>query len=223
MPGYVYGRTEKVLQEVIDLLDKRSKLFLPGSRIGPQRSTCFFNGSIQHCRRSVVEWMRKTCWGVNPFHAMLRKRQASEERRSDSQGVDGGTDVVEKARQGQFRRSRTTSDGLPRFQNADRMARASDLDSCREAIWTAADNDRIKFHRLILRSGQAWHGGRSKFKGSLHNQRSQGPNQGLALLSGQLFPEVVRVLVEQFISTDFLYFEHELIDAPCGVFTGVVE
>ena len=70
------------------------------------------DGAFEDYGGAVIERMSQRRRGMNPFQAVLRKRQASKKGRPHSHGVNGGTHVVQETGQRQFRRARAASDGF---------------------------------------------------------------------------------------------------------------
>ena len=68
-----------------------------------------FDGAFEHHCGAVIQRMRQRRGRMNPFEPVLRKRQAAKKRRPERHRVNARTDVVHKARQRQFGRSRAAA------------------------------------------------------------------------------------------------------------------
>lgn len=73
----------------------------PGRFVWSQQLTRLVDGSVQESSGSIVEGMSCGDDGVDIFQSMLGQWQGLKERRGDRHGMDGRTDIVGKARQGQ--------------------------------------------------------------------------------------------------------------------------
>src|SRR5262245_12265700 len=52
---------------------------------------------LGHCR-SVIEWMCNRSGRLDPFETMLSQRKRTKKRRTDSERIDRGADIMNKAR-----------------------------------------------------------------------------------------------------------------------------
>ena len=64
--------------------------------------------------------------------------------------MHGRANIMKKAGQRQFCGSGSAPNRVARFQDTDGMTRAGNFDGRRKAVRARADNDRIKFHGIIL-------------------------------------------------------------------------
>ena len=80
---------------------------------------------------------------LNPLQAVFFEWQRAEERRSETKGMNGGADVVQKTGQGQFGGPGAAADGVIAFKEEHGATGLSEADACGEAIWAGADHDRV--------------------------------------------------------------------------------
>src|SRR5437762_8612217 len=94
--------------------------------------------------------MSESCGRMDPLEAVFGKGKALEKRRCKPEGVNSGTDIVNEAGQGQFRRPRSATDGVPRFNDTNGMACPGNFDRRRKTVRARPDHHRIEFHRVIV-------------------------------------------------------------------------
>src|SRR5207249_2788302 len=75
---------------------------------------------------------------------------ALEKRRCKPERMNRGTDVVNEAGQRQFRRPRSATDGVPRFNHTNGMACPGNFNGRRQTVRAGPDHHRIEFHRVIV-------------------------------------------------------------------------
>lgn len=80
---------------------------------------------------------------LDPFQAIFGQRQLSKKGGAGGQRVDSRTNIVNKARQGQFRRTASAANRLVRFKNQDRAASLRQLDRRSQAIGPRANDNCI--------------------------------------------------------------------------------
>jgi hypothetical protein len=73
---------------------------------------------------------------MDPLETKLCQRQAPEERRGESRGMDRGADVMNKPRLGQLCRTCSPADRIARFEDANGATCAGDFDGRRKAVRT---------------------------------------------------------------------------------------
>src|SRR5262245_53895411 len=98
MPRQVYERRKDFRYELFSVRNKMRKTFCVVRGVCPQRLTCRLDRPVEDRRRLVVEWMRERRGRLDPLQAVFSKRKTVEKRRSDSQRMDGGTNVVNETR-----------------------------------------------------------------------------------------------------------------------------
>ncbi len=84
-----------------------------------QRGAGLLQRWVKRRRRAVVEGMRHGDLRLNPFQPVPGQRQGLEKRRPEGQRMDGRAEVVDKAGQRQFARTRAAAEGGLRFEHAD--------------------------------------------------------------------------------------------------------
>ena len=115
-----------------------------------------FHGPLEDYCRAVIERMRQRRRGLNPFQPALLERQAAEKRRPHRHGVNTRTDVVQEARERQFRRSRPAAQRFFSLDQQNGAARLGDRNRGGEPVRPAAHDDRVIFS--ARKSGGRGHG-----------------------------------------------------------------
>ena len=82
----------------------------PGVAVGAQRLHGAAQIAFQHDGGAVVEWMCERRRRMNPFDSVLLKRQGRKKWRSDGHGVDGRSEVMEKAGESEWQGPRAAAD-----------------------------------------------------------------------------------------------------------------
>jgi hypothetical protein len=88
--------------------------------------------------------MRDRNLGMDELQTIAVEWQRTKEEGADRQRVDCGTDVVDKAGQGQFRGARPTTNRVFGFENGHRFAGLRQSNGCCQPIGAGPDHDGIE-------------------------------------------------------------------------------
>ena len=92
---------------------------------------------------AVIQRMRQWNFGLDPFKTEALQRQRFEKRRACCKWMNCRTDVMQKARQSEFGRTRAAADCRVCFVNKNGTSRARQCDRRRETIRSRANDNRI--------------------------------------------------------------------------------
>src|SRR5207244_9608307 len=92
---------------------------------------------------TVIKRMRQWNFGFDPFKAEAFQRQRFEKWRTCCKWMDRRTDVMQKARQSEFGRTRDATNCRIRLVNKNRTSRPRQCDCSRETIRSRANDNRI--------------------------------------------------------------------------------
>jgi len=84
---------------------------------------------------------------LNPGQSIARQIELAKKRRRHAQGVNGGTNIMEKTSLGQFGATHSTANGAAPFKEQWTHSRSRQRDSGCQAIWPTPDYDSIISHR----------------------------------------------------------------------------
>ena len=101
---------------------------------------------------AVIQRMRQWNFGLDPFKTEALQRQRFEKRRACCKWMNCRTDVMQKARQSEFGRTRAAADCRVCFVNKNGTSRARQCDRRRETIRSRANDNRIVFNRHVHKS-----------------------------------------------------------------------
>src|SRR5436305_13343385 len=113
------------------------------ARIVEQLFSCNVDISVEAGGRTVIQRMRQRNFGLDPFKTQALQGQRFEKRRPCCKWVNCRTDVMQKARQSQFGRTRSAADCRVCFVNKNGTSRARQCDRRRETIRSRANDNRI--------------------------------------------------------------------------------
>ena len=80
---------------------------------------------------------------LDPFQAVLRKRQLTKKRRPNRERVNSRANIVKEAGQGKLARPRATTNGIARLQQPNTKTRSSQMNSCGQPVRPGPHNYRI--------------------------------------------------------------------------------
>ena len=107
-----------------------------------------FDRTLLRHRRSVIEWMSKRSGRLDPFQTSLREWKRAKKRRTGGEWVYRGANIVNKARQGQLRRARASTDGFLSFIDDYGFAVLSHRNRGCKTVRSGADYHRVIYVRL---------------------------------------------------------------------------
>jgi hypothetical protein len=97
MSGDVGEWRKDFVNELFPVAHERLEKLQVGGTVRSESRTRLFDRALQNGGGAVIEWMGKWSRRMNPFQAMLRQWEASENRRGNSERMNRRTDVVDKA------------------------------------------------------------------------------------------------------------------------------
>src|SRR6266850_549574 len=141
-------RTQNVLAQFVPLRCQGRKYFSICKFVRAERISCRLDRSFQQNCRAVVQRMRESRARLDPFKAVLVKRQCSKKRRADGQRINGGTKIMDITGPRQLRRANAAAGAFVRLKYRHRLARLSHNDCRGKSVRTRADNHGVVGGRL---------------------------------------------------------------------------
>src|SRR5271163_554645 len=146
MPRKQVNGTKHFGGQVAPALGERQHEPAPSYAILTQRGISVAQIALQRDRGTVVKGMRQRARRVNPFEPVIRQRQRGEKWRPGSQWMHRRSEVMEKAGQGELKRSGGASRLGLRFKNVHFPSTLSENDGPSETIGTGADDASLAAH-----------------------------------------------------------------------------
>src|SRR6476660_1496002 len=103
-PGMFRNRrhwTENIRRELCPVLNEWLDHFAPGAAVFAERRSCLRQVALEYDCGSIVEGMCKRRRRLDPLQSEVSEGQGREERRSRSQRMHGGPEVVQKSGKGE--------------------------------------------------------------------------------------------------------------------------
>src|SRR5579862_1945607 len=92
---------------------------------------------------AVVEGVRESGLRLDELETVIIEFEVFEEGRADRQGINGGTNIVNEARQGEFDGADAAPKGFLGFVDVNAAASARDGNRGSEAVHARADDDSV--------------------------------------------------------------------------------
>ena len=135
--------SEHIIQCVLPTLHQRAKQPAVGRGIFTQHGGSVIQRPDYQHRRIIIQRVRQHSRGMQPFQAVLRKRQRTKEWRGQPQRVDRRTHIMENSRQGQFSRAHASANGILALQDQHRTPGARQGNCGSQSIRTRTNHHRI--------------------------------------------------------------------------------
>jgi hypothetical protein len=143
MPGDVDSGAENVVGEVEPAGGEGLHERAPGGAVGIKALGGGWEVLIEETGGAVVERMGERGGGVDPLEAVALERQRGEEGRADAERVDGRTDIVAEAREGELHGAAAAADGGLSFVDIDPEASLREYDGGGETVGAGADDGSV--------------------------------------------------------------------------------
>ena len=137
-------------RQLVPVGRRRPKESSPTLAVQAYRRGRLLQRTIEADRRAIIQRVRRRNVRLNPLDAETLQRHSAQEGRARRKGMDRGADVVSEAGQRKFGSTVPPTDRALAFDYEDRVAGASESNSCRQPIGPGADNDGIiPWHRSV--------------------------------------------------------------------------
>jgi hypothetical protein len=134
MARHVRDRSQEVGAQPVEALGLRREQPPPRTAVRAQPGRRLGHGADEHAGPSVVEWLRQVDLWPAPLQPVPLQPEPGKERRAEGERVDGGTDVVQHARDRQLLGAGAAADRVARLEHRDIDAGARERDSGREPV-----------------------------------------------------------------------------------------